>query len=95
MQGAPTLPIAWLAEWPEKDAIEDLYQRVLAPFVRIDDGLLTFIHDSLIAFLKVETRSRLPGADPNADERRFHSILADRSEDVHASTLLDELASFT
>ena len=78
-RAAPTLPIAWLAEWPEKEAIEDVYQRVLAPFVRVDDGLVTFIHDSLIAFLKSETRSQLPGSDPVTDERKFHSILADRS----------------
>ena len=78
-RAAPTLPIAWLAEWAEKEAIGAVYQRVLAPFVRVDDGLVTFIHDSLIAFLKSETRSRLPGSDPVTDEREFHSILADRS----------------
>ena len=78
-RAAPTLPTAWLAEWPEKEAIEDVYQQVLAPFVRIEDGLVTFIHDSLIAFLKSETRSRFPGSDPVTDERNFHSILADRS----------------
>lgn len=79
-RAAPTLPTSWLSSWPEKDAIEDVYARVLAPFVRVDDGQLIFIHDSLIAFLKVETRSRLPGSDPAADERRFYSVLADRSE---------------
>ena len=78
-RAAPTLPIAWLAEWPEKEAIEDVYQRILAPFVRVNDGQLRFIHDSLIAFLRSETRSRLPESDPVTDERRFHSILADRS----------------
>ena len=41
--------------------------------------MVTFIHNSLIAFLKSETRSRLPGSDPATDEREFHSILADRS----------------
>ena len=79
-RATPTLPIAWLNEWPEKEAIEDVYHRVLAPFVRVDDGLVTFIHDSLIAFLKSETRSRLPESDPVADERNFHSVLADRSD---------------
>ncbi len=78
-RAAPTLPIAWLAEWPDNDKVEDVYQRVLAPFVRVDDGLVTFIHDSLIAFLKSETRSRLPGSDPVTDERKFHSVLAERS----------------
>ncbi len=78
-RAAPPLPIAWLSEWPEKAAIEDIYQRVLAPFVREDCGLVTFIHDSLIAFLTSETRSRLPGSDPVTEERRFHSILADRT----------------
>ena len=78
-RAAPTLPIAWLSEWPEKAAIEDVYQQVLAPYVREDGGLMTFIHDSLIAFLKSETRSRLPGSDPVMEERRFHSVLADRT----------------
>ena len=42
---------------------------------------MTFIHDSLIAFLKSETRSRLPGSNPVTDERNFHSVLADRSDE--------------
>ena len=78
-RAAPSLPIEWLTEWPEKEAIEDVYRRVLAPFIRVDDGLVIFIHDSLIAFLKSETRSRLPESDPATNERYFHSILADRS----------------
>ena len=85
-RAAPTLPTAWLDEWPEREAIEDIYQRVLAPFVRVDDGLLTFIHNSLIAFLKSETRSRLPESDSAMAERRFHSTLADRS---HGRLCLD------
>ena len=79
-RAAPTLSTAWLAEWPEREAIEDVYQKALAPFVRVEDGLVTFIHNSLIAFLKSETRSRLPGRDPATDERKFHSVLADRSD---------------
>lgn len=79
-RAAPALSTAWLTEWPEREAIEDLYRGVLAPFVRVDDGVVTFIHNSLIAFLKSETRSRLPGSDAATDERKFHSILADRSE---------------
>jgi hypothetical protein len=78
-RAAPTIPVAWLQGWPEKGEIEDLYKRVLAPFLRVDDGAVQFIHDSLIAFLKSETRSRLPGSDAIADERAFHSALADRS----------------
>ncbi len=78
-RAAPTLPVAWLAEWPEKEAIQDIYQRVLTPFVRVTDGRVSFIHDSLIAFLRSQTRSRLPGSDPVRDEREYHSILADRS----------------
>ena len=78
-RATPTLPVNWLTEWPEKEAIEDIYQGLLAPFVRVDDDLLTFIHDSLVAFLKSETRSRLPGRDAFEDERRFYSSLADRS----------------
>ena len=80
-RAAPTIPVTWLAEWPEKEAIEDVYHRVLAPFVRVDDGRVQFIHDSLIAFLKTETRSRLTGIDSVADERTFHSTLADRAID--------------
>jgi hypothetical protein len=78
-RAAPTIPVAWLSEWPERDTIEDVYERVLAPFVRVDDGVVRFIHDSLIAFLRAETRSRLPGSDPVQDERALHSVLADRS----------------
>ena len=78
-RAAPTLSIEWLNSWPERDVIEDIYERVLAPFVRVEDGQVTFIHNSLIAFLKSETRSRLPGSDPAIDEREFHSKLADRS----------------
>ena len=80
-RAAPTLSVAWLNKWPEKEAVEDLYHRILAPFVRVDDDLVTFIHDSLIAFLKSETRSRLPGSNPVTDERNFHSVLADRSDE--------------
>ena len=78
-RAAPSISVAWLQEWPEKGDIEDIYLRVLAPFLRIEDGTITFIHDSLIAFLKSETRSRLPGSDAAADEKAFHSVLAARS----------------
>lgn len=78
-RAAPALPTEWLNKWPEKEAIEEIYLRILAPFVRVDDGLVTFIHASLISFLKSETRSQLPGSDPITDERKFHSVLADRS----------------
>ncbi len=78
-RAAPTLPIEWFATWPEKNEIQDIYQRTLAPFVQVRNGQLRFIHDSLIAFLRTETRSRLPTSDPVTDERSFYSILADRS----------------
>lgn len=79
-RATPTLRVNWLTEWPEREPIEDIYQNLLAPFVRVDDDLLTFIHDSLVSFLKSETRSRLPGSDAVEDERRFYSSLADRSD---------------
>ena len=66
----------------------ELYQRTLAPFVREEDGNLHFIHNSLIAFLKTETRSKLPGADHAADERACHSTLADRSSGLPCANLL-------
>jgi hypothetical protein len=78
-RAAPTIPISWLQSWPERASLGDLYQRILAPFVRVEDGNLYFIHNSLIAFLKTETRSTLPEADHAADERAYHSTLADRS----------------
>ena len=78
-RAAPTIPISWLQSWPERATLENLYQRILAPFVRVEDGNLHFIHNSLIAFLKTETRSKLPEADHAADERAYHSTLADRS----------------
>ena len=77
-RAAPTIPVEWLQNWPERVPLEELYERTLAPFVHIADGNLQFIHNSLIAFLKSETRSRLPEADISADERNFHSTLADR-----------------
>ena len=78
-RAAPTIPMSWLQSWPEHGPFEDLYWHTLAPFVREEDGNLHFIHNSLIAFLKTETRSKLPGADHAADERAYHSTLADRS----------------
>jgi len=78
-RAAPTIPVLWLQqEWPERVQLEDIFVRILAPFVRAEDGNLQFIHNSLIAFLKSETRSKLPGADLIADEQQFHSTLADR-----------------
>jgi hypothetical protein len=78
-RAAPTIPMNWLQSWPEYGPFEDLYWRTLAPFVRVEDGNLHFIHNSFIAFLKTETRSKLPGVDHAVDEREYHSMLADRS----------------
>lgn len=77
-RAAPTIPVVWLQEWPERIQLENLYLRTLAPFAQVEDGNFHFIHNSLIAFLKAETRSKLPGADLAFDERNFYSILADR-----------------
>lgn len=77
-RAAPTIPAEWLQEWPERVLLENIYEHILAPFVQVEDGNHQFIHNSLIAFLKSETRSKIPGADLTADERNFHSILADR-----------------
>ena len=78
-RAAPTIPVLWLQqEWPECVQLENIFQRTLAPFVRAEDGNLQFIHNSLIAFLKSETRSKLPGADLVVDEQQFHSTLANR-----------------
>jgi len=87
-RAAPTIPISWLQSWPERATLEDLYQRILAPFVRVEDGNLHFIHNSLIAFLKTETRSKLPEADHAADERAYHSTLADRSSGLPCANAL-------
>ncbi|HOO49919.1 MAG TPA: hypothetical protein PLK94_01375 [Alphaproteobacteria bacterium] len=80
-RAAPTIPVRWLQDWPERDNLEDLIYRLLAPFMQEEAGNLKFIHNSLIAFLKSETRSKIPGADLSVDERSFHSILADRCGD--------------
>jgi hypothetical protein len=77
-RAVPTIPMNWLQTWPERIRIENLYANVLAPFVRVEDESLFFIHNSLVAFLKDETRSKLPGADLEHDERTYHSTLADR-----------------
>ena len=84
-RAAPLIPVAWLRRWPEKNDVEDLYKRVLAPFTREDDGNLSFIHNSLISFLVERTRSVLPGADYAAEERDFYSELADRSRERSCS----------
>ncbi len=78
-RAAPTIPMNWLRSWPEYGPFEDLYWHTLAPFVREEDGNLHFIHNSLIAFLKTETRSKLRGVDHTVDEHEYHSMLADRS----------------
>ncbi len=80
-RAAPTIPVAWLQDWPERVQIENIYECILAPFIYVDDGNYQFIHNSLVAFLKSGTRSKLPGADLTADERKFYSILADRCGD--------------
>ena len=80
-RAAPTIPVSWLQSWSERSAIENLYERTIVAYVRVEDGSLYFTHNSLIAFLKSETRSKLPGADLIVDEQRFHSILADRCGD--------------
>ncbi len=77
-RAAPTLPIKWLQTWPERSTLEKLHGTVLAPFVRVESGNLYFIHNSLISFLKNETRSNLPGADLEQDERDYHQLLAKR-----------------
>jgi hypothetical protein len=78
-RAAPTIPVLWLQqEWPERVQLENIFEHTLAPFVHAEEGNLQFIHNSLIAFLKSTTRSKLPGADPIADEHQFHSTLADR-----------------
>ncbi len=77
-RAAPTIPSLWIRSWPEKADIENLYTSALAPFVKDVDGNIQFIHNGLISFLKVATRSRLPATDCIAEERAFHSRLADR-----------------
>ncbi len=79
-RAAPTISGRWLQSWPEATAVEDLCQGALAPFVREEGGNLAFIHNSLVSFLMVHTRSGLPGADHSAVEAGYHSELADRSD---------------
>lgn len=93
-RAVPIIPISWLQGWPERGLIESLYTDVLAPFVRVDDGNLLFIHNSLVAFLKDETRSRLPEANSEQDERFYHSELADRCGEASCSHLLGRAKVF-
>ena len=72
------IPINWINSWPERTVFEALFQTTLGPFVRTEGGRLYFIHNSLVAFLKSETRSKVPDANLDEDERHYHSILADR-----------------
>lgn len=76
-RAAPTIPTSWLQAWPQRAAIENLCRGILAPFLRFANKEVRFVHDSLIAFLKSATRSPLPGTDSAAEERAFHSELAD------------------
>jgi hypothetical protein len=73
------VPVGWLQTWPEWPKLEHLYLTTLQPFVVMESGSLSFIHNSFVAFLKSETRSAIPGADLEADERRRYSMLAERS----------------
>ena len=75
-RSAPIIPSSWIKSWPECDEIENLYQQTLLPFIREEDGNLNFIHNSLIAYLKTETRSKFPGLNPTSEDADFHSTLA-------------------
>jgi hypothetical protein len=72
------IPVNWLRSWPEWPIFERLYQDSLQPFLRMEGSNLYFIHNSLVAFLKSETRSRVPGVDLEREEHRIYSLLADR-----------------
>jgi len=79
-RSAPTTPVRWLMSWPEKPQVEHLYTHTLSPFVKEEDGNLFFIHNSLVSFLRTNTRSPLPGGDLHDEERAFYSELADRCQ---------------
>ena len=79
-RAAPTIPVDWLTTWPERNEIENLYQQTIVPFIRVEDGNLNFIHNSLIAYLRQQTRSKFPGLNTESEDAEFHSILADRCE---------------
>jgi hypothetical protein len=81
-RAVPTLPLAWSLGWPERLQVEELYATILAPFIQIEDGNVNFIHNSLVAFLREETRPKISGADPELWERNYHSILAERCGEV-------------
>lgn len=78
-RAAPAINGRWLQQWPESAAVEELYERVLEPFMREEDGELRFIHSSLVSFLMEETGPRLPGADRAAREKAYFADLADRT----------------
>ena len=87
-RAANTIPTDWLKDWPESIDVENLYQAVLAPFVRVEAGNLSFIHNSLVSFLIERTRSPLPGTNHVTEERAFHSKLAERSAGRECSDAL-------
>jgi hypothetical protein len=72
------VPMRWLQSWPERREFEQIYERHLQPFVKVEDGQLFFIHNSLLVFLRNNTRSRMPGVDFETDERDLHKELAVR-----------------
>jgi hypothetical protein len=72
------VPMRWLQSWPERRDLEQIYERHLQPFLKVEDGQLFFIHNSLLVFLRNCTRSRMPGVDFETDELDLHRELAVR-----------------
>lgn len=63
----------WLLSWPAVD-YESI--RPFAHLFRRDDGIWTFVHDSLRHFLQLKT-SELMGEDNAAEDRSYHRQCAD------------------
>jgi hypothetical protein len=72
------VPFPWLRTWPESRELEEIYEQHLQPFVKIDDDQLHFIHNSLLVFLRNNTRSRFPGQGFEAEDRELYKELAHR-----------------
>ena len=87
-RAVPTIPTNWLTTWPEWLELEGLLFNELAPFTSVKDGNVTFIHNSLVAFLKEATLPRIQGFDPLQQEVSYNSTLADRSEGRSCSDML-------
>ena len=70
--------VTWLQSWPEWPNFEKTYQLHLAAFFHSEEGRLSFVHNSLVTYLRRETLPSVPGSDHVAADRAYYLALARR-----------------